>query len=140
MPKKARSDDYWVGREYRFMRIIAPPFEVGTVSRHVKCICLGKEGTCGKEVIRNLQSLIRTRGGAPCNECRNVGVPQAHAHEQRRIALTTDLTDAEKAQIDRIVKERRVYDALNRLEAIQCVIADRRTKEMLCHGGEEWTI
>jgi hypothetical protein len=63
-------------------------------------------------------------------------IESAKAQHARSCRISkTKLTPEEQAQVERILAERTVPSNADRNDAIECVIADRKVREMVCHGG-----
>lgn len=98
----------------------------------VLCVC-----DCGNRVSRR----IRFLGNYSSCGCFNHLSLARQAQTLRQETLrSTLLTREELDQVDRIVAERRRPSSVDRLDAIDCVIADRKVGEMICHGGETFTL
>jgi hypothetical protein len=104
----------------------------------VMAACLCK---CNTVFERKLSLLIyakRSRNTASCGCYRKTAMTQERRQATReRKQLEKSLSQTEQQQVQRILDSRRHrVTAIDRREAIDCVIRDRAIGDLLCHGGE----
>jgi hypothetical protein len=131
----------YVGQTIGWVQITAlKETDKGAISKVIaRCRC-----QCNAEFERKLFRLLvaQKNSGTPSCGCHRKMVATAAREKQAQNALEkclqqNHLSQAEQQQVQRILDSRRhKVTAIDRREAIDCVIRDRTIGDLVCHGGE----